>query len=493
MLGSSHSLWRATFHPYLTGDEIRRMSVCGQSDNAGDAVGSTSIDSLQTERNSMTARSNLKTLQATSLGNVRLERLPTNTTTRGHPVHRWFNFIAGFSPELVQGCVALSGKPLARELQLLDPFAGCGTAPVTARLLGISAVAYDPHPFFAVISEAKANSPRYWKDIPVIHAAIARGILQRLPPESAHSESAIAFLGKMFQPDVLVAINSARRALEDEGLGENPLAILILSRILDHCCFAATDGIYKAPTSGKRALTPKAALDRVFNALNEDHVEARKGEGLARIYRKSSERMEELADDSIDFVITSPPYLNNFDYAEMTRMYLYFWRMASSWGEITDRVRSQLIVNTTTALKGHKDRQESYRSSLPKRVRSAADLAVATLSQRRTEKAGKKEYDFLVYPYLSQMQQVLRETHRVLKSGAPFHMMVSDAALYGTHLPAPQWLAELMRECGYFDVRCEMVRPRGYRWALKKREGAVAGLGEYYVFGRAAKCTPYVN
>ena len=203
------------------------------------------------------------------------------------------------------------------------------------------------------------------------------------------------------------------------------------------------------------------------------------------IYEKSSECMEELDDDSIDVVVTSPPYLNNFDFAEMTRMYLYFWDMASSWDEITTTVRSRLIVNTTTALKGHRERQQAYRSTLPEKVRRAADIAVEALSVRRKDKAGKKEYNLLVYPYLSQMQQVLRETRRVLKPGASFHMMVSDAALYGVHLPAPQWLAQIMTECGFLNVQCEIVRARGHRWILDKREGSAQGLGEYYVFGRA--------
>ena len=129
--------------------------------------------------------------------------------------------------------------------------------------------------------------------------------------------------------------------------------------------------------------------------------------------------MSELDDDSIDLVVTSPPYLNNFDFAEMTRMYLYFWRIASSWREITTRIRTRLLVNTTTALQGHKERQHIYRSTLPDAVRTDADIVVESLSQRRRVKAGKKDYNLLVYPYLSQMQQVLREAQRALRPGAP--------------------------------------------------------------------------
>ena len=435
----------------------------------------------------MPIRSNLKILEAVASPAVAFKRLPTNTTTRNHAVHRWFNFIAGFSPELVQASVGAGVSAPSIGTRLLDPFSGYGTAPLAARLLGLSAVAYEPHPFFAFISEAKANSPSYWTDLPSIHTALVQGISRRDSHGIAVSESASAFLGKMFHKNDLCALYSARRELDERGFGAHPLAVLILSRILDYCCFAATDGIYKAPTSSKRALTPNEALDKVLGTLVNDEYEAQLEGGPVLIYEKSSECMDELGDDSIDIVVTSPPYLNNFDFAEMTRMYLYFWDFASSWDEITTRVRSRLIINTTTSLKGHKDKesQQAYRNTLPEEVRRAADIAVESLSIRRKNRAGKKEYNFLVYPYLSQMQQVLRETRRVLKPGASFHMMVSDAALYGVHLPAPQWLAQIMTECGFLDVQCEIVRPRGHRWMLDKREGSPEGLGEYYVFGRA--------
>lgn len=431
-------------------------------------------------------RSALQVLKASSKKSVPYTRLPTNTTTNNHAVHRWFNFIAGFSPELVHAAIHLETTNTDDNITLLDPFSGCGTAPVTARLRGVAAVGYESHPFFATISEAKANSPAYWEDLEEIHQTIASGISTLTPHCMAQSKSVRAFLGKMFRPEHLQSLFSAQQQLFDNGFSRHPLAILVLSRILDYCCFSATDGIYKAPTSPKNALSPREALDKVLRTLTDDQHEAAIFNGLARIFERSSEEMGELNDNSIDLVVTSPPYLNNFDFAEMTRMYLYFWGIASSWDEITTRVRNRLIVNTTTALRGHKDRQDYYRSTLSDEVRSDADKAVNCLADRRKLKAGKKEYNLLVYPYLSQMQRVLVETHRVLKPHASFHMMVSDAALYGIHLPTPQWLAKIMTECGFRDVQCELVRRRGHRWILNKREGSAQGLGEYYVFGRAS-------
>ena len=433
----------------------------------------------------MAARPTHDLLTAASSKALPLARLPTNTTTSKHAVHRWFNFIAGFSPELVRAAIELELPKTSGPLTLLDPFSGCGTAPLEARLQGFSAVAYEPHPFFATISEAKANSPAYWPDLEQIHDTIIAAVSHRTTHGITLSTPAKTFLGKMFHGNHLEYLCAARQALMDKGLSNNPLAILILSRILDHCCFSATDGIYKAPTSTKNALTPIDASKKVFATLKNDEQEARLSGGLVQILPSSSETMEELTSNTVDVVITSPPYLNNFDFAEMTRMYLYFWGIASSWNEITTRVRAKLIVNTTTALRGHKDIQDYYRKTLPKEVRFAADKSVNALADRRSIKPGKKDYNLLVYPYFSQMQNVLRETLRVLKTGSSFHMMVSDAALYGIHIPTPQWLAKIMVECGFMDVRCDLVRQRGHRWILNKREGSANGLGEYYVYGRA--------
>jgi DNA modification methylase len=435
---------------------------------------------------SMTAHARLVSAHSRNVSRrINAERLPTNTTSSAHPIHRWFNFIAGFSPEFVRACISMCDAKDG-QLHVLDPFVGCGTASITARLLGHASTGYDPHPFFSAISEAKANSARYWPSLPQIESTIREGIANPISADHDLPEAAAAFLTKMFRFDDLNALIGARRALAKKGLIDNPLAMLFLSRMLDHCCFAATDGIYKAPTSRKRALAPDAALDRVAAMLFGDRLEAVSCAIEPRIFCKSSETMSELNDHSVDVVITSPPYLNNFDFAEMTRMYLYFWRLAGSWGEISEKVRSRLIVNTTTALKGHRAIQDRYRDSLPGSLIDELDKAVAQLAEKRSVKAGKKEYDFLVFPYLSQMLSVLRECSRAMRPGAPLHMMISDAALYGVHLPAPQWIAKIMEVVGFSGVECHIVRSRGHRWALDKREGTEGGLGEYYVFGMAA-------
>ncbi len=415
------------------------------------------------------------------LARVGKDRLPTNTTTRNHAIHRWYNFIAGFSPEFVSECV--NALPKSRRDVLLDPFTGCGTAQLEGLRYGMEVIGYEPHPVFCRIARAKLSGSKIAERLTAISSAIEKGFLRPSDP-STLGEKPEAFLIKLFDKKTLGMLVGARDAIQKAGLDHDDLAFLILSKVLNSTSHSQTDGIYKAPTSKKRATDPAKALDDAICMVRTDLERENfftSQKLKTSIYAKSCEFMTEVVSESVDIIVTSPPYLNNFDFAEMTRMHLYFWSIANNWGEITDRVRSKLIVNTTTALRGHKDRQMEYRSALPPSLHEEADTYVSLLRTARGQKAGKKEYDFLVYPYFAQMSSSLRESLRTMRVGAYFHMMVADAALYGIHIPTPQIIAHLMDHIGFRSIHLDQVRARGERWILDKRDGSRTGLGEYHI------------
>jgi DNA modification methylase len=407
-------------------------------------------------------------------------RLPTNTTTYRHPVHRWFNFIAGFSPEFVERCLDRLDKRAPRVL--LDPFAGCATALVAARQRGLGAVGYEPHPVFAKIGRAKLPLSDLRTLLPRIESAIESGLAH---PRSMAilPDSPRRFLSSLFAPATLESLLGARESLSQNGLRDNDLAFLVLSKIIDKSCHSQTDGIYKAPTSRRAPADPRQALREIVSTIRDDLDRVRNPEfgRRARIVEKSSADMAEVANESAGIVVTSPPYLNNFDYAEMTRMLLYFWGIANSWGEITQRVRAKLVVNTTTALQGHKTKQEAYRAEIPPRLHGPLAAVVSQLAEQRQKRAGKKPYDLLVYPYFAQMTAIFRQCHRCLANGGAIHVLVADAALYGVHISAPQFLRDILEEIGFRQATCSLVRTRGCRWILEKRDGSKQGLGEYHI------------
>jgi hypothetical protein len=260
---------------------------------------------------------------------------------------------------------------------------------------------------------------------------------------------------------------------------------LIVSRVLELASRSQTDGIYKAPTTRKTSIPFHEAIPKVCEEIREDirfggtHLSH-----LAALYQMSAIQMTPLESGSCSLCITSPPYLNNFDFAEMTRMELYFWRYAGSWGEITERVRRPLIVNTTTAPSDLKHNQDQCSKSLSEEIQSELRPLIHALEQQKKIRAGKKDYYLLLYPYFSQMQAVIKELRRVLRPGSSFHLVVGDAALYGVHIQTEKFLAKIMEENGFRVLGTDNFRARGERWILAKRQGANTPLGEFHIHAK---------
>lgn len=419
---------------------------------------------------------------ATAIGGVgksSKERLPTNTLSHQHRVQRWANFIAGYSVEFVEQCLLGMNN---NDDTVIDPFLGCGTTLVTAKNMGFRGIGFDRHQVFFNLAKAKLGNYSL-RDLEKI-----RSNLNDSNSGVEWSEHASIFLEKMFDKSELGAINLASGAAGEMEERLRPLAIAFFLKACEASCGGQTDGIYKAPSSTKKTIPFKRAMDVAYDIFKDDiEAEWYSSHWVSQpepiCINKSSTNMSEIDSDTVGICITSPPYLNNFDYAEMTRMHLYLLGWVGSWGEISTSIRNDLITNTTTALKGKKtdEYQLASRSELPDALLVELDAIVIELQGERKIRAGKKEYDYLVYPYYAQITRVLAGLYRVLKPGGVVHWVVADAALYGIHLKTHIHTAEIMKSLGFVNVTVEFMRRRGHRWVLDKRDGAKEGLGEYHL------------
>ncbi|MEA5575006.1 DNA methyltransferase [Anabaena sp. UHCC 0451] len=411
------------------------------------------------------------------------QKLSTNIFTNNYPIHRWYNFIAGFSPEFVRFCIQ-EAKVNCDDI-VIDPFSGLGTTLVEATFQNVSSIGFEAHPFFYDISQAKIFPTSDIQQVKYLE-----NLLLSIQPytgsfKAIWSESALIFLNKLVSEDNLALLASCLGIENTISQEHKSLFRLIVSKVLEKTSLAQTDGIYKAPTTLKKSISFYDSVSIVCKQIYED-VENLQDNfySKAKLNFGSSENMELVENESCSLCITSPPYLNNFDFAEMTRMELYFWRYAGSWREITEKVRRHLIVNTTTAPTDLKRNQDFFSSALSENFKlKYLNSIIENLKNERKIRPGKKDYYLLIYPYFAQMQNVIRELHRILRSGSNLHLIVSDAALYGVYIPTHEILSQLMIETGFNIINIENMRKRGERWLLKKRTGSNK-LGEYHIHAK---------
>lgn len=414
------------------------------------------------------------------------EKMPTAITSNSHPVHKWFSFVAGYAPEYVS-CVIEEYYRKNSEMPecIYDPFAGCGTTNVVANYYNIHSLGIERNPVFFKIGYAKSNAKSIYEFLPSIQKTFI-ATLNDSSKESyinSLSRDASTFLSKLFDIEDLNILLKLRNEVRQHTGDAYYAGYIFLSKILELTTHSKTDGIYKAPSSHKKNLSISDAILRASELFDLGNNLDVPDDNADYLFDSSVDYV--LPPDSIDIVVFSPPYLNNFDFAEMTRMHMYFWEEATSWSDISTKHRNSMLINTTTALKNVRsmDVQEKMKDALPPELQVDLNEVVQELEKIRKTKPSKKEYHMLVYPYFYQMQQVLKSCFAGLRGNGEIHIVVSDAAFYGIHIDTHEFLKRLLDSVGFELTEINLMRTRGERWVLDKRKSSGKQLGEFEIVG----------
>ena len=84
------------------------------------------------------------------------EKLVNFSQVRNKPIHRWFYFQEGYSPELVVKLI--KHLDIKNYDFIFDPFAGSGTTLLTAKELGVRSMGFEINPFSVFMIKAKTTN-----------------------------------------------------------------------------------------------------------------------------------------------------------------------------------------------------------------------------------------------------------------------------------------------------------------------------------------------
>lgn len=407
------------------------------------------------------------------------------------PVHRWFTYPAGFSYRAVEE--AFRSYNITPGMRIYDPFAGTGTTNVVAKQQGVHSYGVEAHPFVQFVAQTKL----FWEfDFPELlcridaliadlRASIETSKLSDIDVETLFPE----LVCKCYSQEKLAKLYFCREAVL--AISDAPFrnfAKLALTNLLRSAADVATGWPYIAPQKAKNTST----ISHQVNVVKLFHGQLHQMVGDLQMILRSAcpngnatliagdarQYHAEIEDGSVDLAFTSPPYLNNYDYADRTRLETYFWGEAKSWGDITRNVRSQLIMSATTQVNrtDYDERRllnNDFRSAVP-HVTKELEPKLTELSKLRLEKGGKKSYDIMVAGYFNDMLLVLQETYRVLKPGASLLLILGDSAPYGVYIPIDTYLGEIGKAVGFAGYDVEELRSRGGKWKDNPQRHSVA-------------------
>ena len=389
------------------------------------------------------------------------------------PVHRWYRYSAGFSADWVRWLVR-ERCPDRKAYSVLDPFAGVGTTLLACEAEGIKSWGFEPHPFVHRIAVAKLRG---------IHAdpSKARGVFDRFvnrvsetPPHTPNDVPAL--LTKCYTPDSLSLLLTMRDlflAEFDNKTKETELLWLTITAILRVCSGAGTaQWQYVLPNKSKSVVRPplKAFQVKATEILQDvDHAQRNAWTSRGSIVRTDARAPEGCTHIEVDAVVTSPPYPNNYDYADATRLEMTFWGEITGWGDLQGAVRQYLIRSCSQHAAAEKLVLDDVLAD-PVLQPISQDLSAAcyVLAEIRETKGGRKNYHTMAAAYFRDLGLVFRALRCLCRPGSFLCFVIGDSAPYGVYLDVDTWVGELAVAAGFKTYSFEKIRDRNVKWKNRK-------------------------
>ena len=415
-------------------------------------------------------------LQLPSLENIALVSSDLKTSRSGTfvdnmtlPVHRWFRYSAGFSAAWVEQ--VLKGWKIDSNHLILDPFAGSGTVPISCENLGIRSVGVEAHPVVARICQAKL----YWVTPIKQFAELAERINYDAHQLEGKNLEYPTLILRSFDGEPLAYLDKLKSAwhLNNDQSPASELVWLAITAILRSCSKSGTaQWQYILPNKPKKkVLDPKIAFQQQVKmmVLDMHWMQSQADQSRATLIAGDARNFAGTLDKKVDAVITSPPYANNYDYADALRFEMTFWGEVNGWGDIHDKVRKHLIVSSSQHSSKEKlSAEELLSSPILESIRPELTSVVNRLAITRESHGGKKHYHTMVAAYCQDIALVLRELRAVCRPGARMCWVVGDSAPYGIYCPIDDWIGELALAEGFTSYQFEKLRDRNTKWKNRK-------------------------
>lgn len=403
-------------------------------------------------------------------------RSGTFTDNMRLPVHRWFRYSAGFSAEWAEAVINDHG---GNDCAVLDPFAGSGTTLIAAEKCGAAAFGFESHPFVHRIAEAKLS----WSSDVDTFVAAARTVRKhhdKWKVLTSEVNKAPELLRKCYSTEALAQLYALKIGYTDESSQLDPacarLVWLAITSILRACSGVGTaQWQYVLPNKSKaKVLDPLEAFDAKVEQMATDMRTAQE-QGWrysARVFRHDSRSSQiPIEPGSIDLVVTSPPYANNYDYADATRLEMMFWGEISGWGDLHNAVRQYIIRSCSQHSAADRvDLDSLIMHSRLSAIRSEINEVCNELAEVRLGKGGKKAYHTMIAAYFFDMAATFTTLREACRDGAQMCFVVGDSAPYGVYVPVDDWLGRLAIAAGFKSFSFEKLRDRNTKWKNRKHD-----------------------
>ncbi len=386
------------------------------------------------------------------------------------PVHKWYRYTAGFSAVWVNELIAR--EKAKGKKRVIDPFAGSGTVLLESEFQNVESMGVEAHPYIYKIAKTKLawnySVEKFKKEcLDLLRIAKTKKITRTEFPK---------LIARCYPLEVIQKLEALKETwfeVEQEEVVKDFNWFIITSILRITSPVGTAQWQYIQPTKTKsKVVDPFVAFEAKVHDMFNDMKKMQNRIKIVcdtKIYNEDARYIKSIPDGWGDLVITSPPYANNYDYADATRLEMTFWGDINGWADLQDNVRKNLVRACTQHVSNLGSEIDNILLN-QKLAPIQAELARVydTLKEERLKHGGKKNYHLMIAAYFKDLAEVFHSLRRVTGEDCLMCFVIGDSAPYGIYVPVDKWLGELAIHAGFKDYSFEKLRDRNVKWRNRK-------------------------
>lgn len=372
--------------------------------------------------------------------------------TTGLARHRWYYYKEGFSPNLVEQAIAFTG--INKNDLIIDPFNGSGTTTLTASLNGYKSLGIEVNPFTSFLADTKTKNVntsdlKLWAEKLLVSAE--KPVKSPLIGYSTFSDKSD---GKkwLFNNSVLNSFEGGWQLTEGiHSPNMRKLARLALISAAMQNCNARRDGkCLRYSNWGEKKFEKDTFLDALKHNLNviKSDIEEKpvlenpiilKGDCRKILSREDIPRFK--------LCITSPPYLNTFDYTDIYRPELFL-------GKFIDGNENLYKLRLTT-VRSHV--QAKWKSPILNDFGTLYMQYMKHINQN-PDKLMHKFIPTMIQAYFEDMFNILKLLKSKATKDAQVWLVVSNSAYANKEIPVDLIIGDIGTQAGWYLKEIGVLR-----------------------------------
>ena len=387
-----------------------------------------------------------------------------SSSSKSFPIHNWYYFVLGYSPSFPE--YVIKKEKISKSKIVLDPFMGTGTTLICCKKNQIPSYGVDANDFFVTASKTKLDWTIQLGQLEREKTKILKKLRKKFGKYKFNKEiikryekrrpemlterylSDIPFIKLTLIKDTVADIDSSKRIISVFELALHSI-ILPSSNIK----YGPGFGIGKLKDDVDVLGLFEQKLERIISDLKG--IKTKNKKVLSKTKLGDSRKIsKDFKENSIDFMITSPPYPGDHEYTKHTRLELIFSSTAENLSEFRT-IKKRMIRGSTTNI--YKDDNERKNVGHINSINEITQEIAKRLIRDNATSGFEKLYTKLVWEYFGGMYTHFLEAQKILKKGGKYYLLVGDShAFKMVHIQTSKILEEIAKEIGFRNTKIEL-------------------------------------